>query len=170
MINEAAGLHRAGNRQAPFRVIYETLRGNMKGSVSEEKDAVEVLHEVSLLKDRGMAVTLIAHHGRGHDETKGCTEWEDAADAVRHYGGTVKDGNTKITFYKVKRGKSGRVMAVTYELKQLDGYTAMVAADGKYTDNTSDLFKDGAKPQDKPATETSRTRDKHDPSATTMTP
>jgi hypothetical protein len=106
MLDEALRYIEQTTVRLPTYGHFDTLRGNMIGSVSDEKDAGAVLEEVSKLQARGIAVTLIAHHGRGHDETKGCTEWEDGADAARRYDGTVRGRDTKIKLAKVKAAEA----------------------------------------------------------------
>ena len=116
----------------PILAVFDTLRRNMRGGVSQEEPTSDVLHEVNELLVKGIAVTLVAHHGRGHDETKGLTEWEDEADQVRIYHGTVRDGTTEIEFKKVKSSEDGWSIAVEYTTHQLpDGNTTKVAAAGK---------------------------------------
>ncbi len=86
----------------------------------------------ALRRPSRVAVTLIAHHGRGHDETKGLTEWEDDADQARIYHGTVRDGTTEIEFKKVKSSEDGWSIAVEYTTHELpDGTTTMVAVAGQ---------------------------------------
>lgn len=101
--------------QFPIYAVFDTLRRNMRGSVSREEDASLVLEQVANIQNLGIAVTLVAHHGRGHGETKGLTDWEDDADQVRHYEGTVKAGTTKIKFDKVKSGEDGFEVPVYFE-------------------------------------------------------
>jgi len=116
----------------PIYAVFDTLRRNMRGGVSQEEPTSDVLHKVNELQTLGIAVTLVAHHGRSHDETKGLTEWEDDADGVRHYGGTVRDSSTKIEFTKIKSGEDGWSIAVEYTTHQLpDGASTLVAATGK---------------------------------------
>ena len=116
----------------PILVVFDTLRRNMRGGVSQEEPTSDVLHAVNEFQAVGIAVTLIAHHGRGHDETKGLTEWEDDADQVRIYHGTVRDRTTEIEFKKVKSSEDGWSIAVEYTMRKLpDGTTTMVAAAGK---------------------------------------
>ena len=119
--------------QPPILAVFDTLRRNMKGGVSQEEPTSEVLHAVNELQVMGIAVTLIAHHGRGHDETKGLTEWEDDADQARIYHGTVRDGTTEIEFKKVKSSEDGWSIAVEYATHELpDGMaTTMVAVAGQ---------------------------------------
>jgi hypothetical protein len=115
----------------PIYTVFDTLRRNMRGGVSQEEPTSDVLHKVNELQTLGVAVTLVAHQGRSHDETKGLTEWEDDADGVRHYGGTVRDGTTKIEFAKIKAGEDGWSIAVKYTTHQLpDGTSTKVASAG----------------------------------------
>jgi hypothetical protein len=117
---------------SPVLAVFDTLRRNMRGGVSQEEPTSEVLHAVNELQVKGIAVTLIAHHGRGHGETKGLTEWEDDADQVRIYTGKVRERSTTITFSKVKSGEDGWSIAVEYSCHELpDGSTTMVALRGK---------------------------------------
>lgn len=117
----------------PTYAVFDTLRRNMKGDVSDATEAAEVLHEMDELVAGGIAVTLIAHHGRGHSDTKGVTDWEDDADQARIYHGKVKTRDTKIEIKKVKGADDGWFMAVTY--KQPEGHATLVAASG-VRDNT----------------------------------
>ena len=104
----------------------------MKGGVSQEEPTSDVLHAVNELQVMGIAITLIAHHGRSHGETKGLTEWEDDADQARIYSGTVRDATTKIEFKKVKSSEDGWSIAVEYMTHELpDGTTTMVAVGGQ---------------------------------------
>ena len=115
----------------PILVVFDTLRRNMRGGVSQEEPTSDVLYAVNERQAAGIAVTLVAHHGRGHEETKGLTEWEDDADQVRIYHGTVRDGTTEIEFKKVKSSEDGWSIAVEYTtLKLPDGNTTKVAAAG----------------------------------------
>lgn len=116
----------------PILAVFDTLRRNMRGGVSQEEPTSDVLHVVNELQAAGVAVTLIAHHGRGHHETKGLTEWEDDADQARIYHGTVRDGTTEIEFKKVKSSEDGWSIAVEYTTHELpNGDTTKVAAVGK---------------------------------------
>lgn len=117
--------------RAPILAVFDTLRRNMRGGVSQEEPTSDVLHAVNGLQTAGIAVTLVAHHGRGHDETKGLTEWEDDADLVAIYSGTVRDRTTTITFKKIKSASDGWSLAVEYAERELpDGGTALVAFKG----------------------------------------
>ena len=119
----------------PILAVFDTLRRNMSGGVSQEEPTSAVLNAVNDLQTRGIAVTLIAHHGRGHKETKGLTEWEDDADQVRIYDGAVRDGYTTIEMKKVKGAEDGWSLAVEYTNHELpDGNTTMVAATGQRMD------------------------------------
>jgi hypothetical protein len=121
--------HRTG--RLPIYAVFDTLVKNMRGGVSQEEPTGEVLHRIGELKTLGIAVTLVAHHGRSHGETKGLTEWEDSADFVRHYTGSVRNNDTKITFAKIKGAPDGWSMAVKYTTHQLpDGESTKVAASG----------------------------------------
>jgi hypothetical protein len=138
--------HIAG--RPPILAVFDTLRRNMRGGVSQEEPTSEVLHAVNELQAAGIAVTLIAHHGRGHDETKGLTEWEDDADQACIYHGTVRDRTTSIEFKKVKNSEDGWSLAVKYTTHQLpDGTTTIVAVAGRRKergekiDSSTDLFK-----------------------------
>ena len=131
----------------PILAKFDTLRRNMRGGVSQEEPTSDVLHEVNELQVMGIAITLIAHHGRGHNETKGLTEWEDDADQVRIYKGTVRDRTTEIEFKKVKSSEDGWSITVEYVTHELaDGTTTMVAVtgerkeQGKTTGATKELF------------------------------
>jgi hypothetical protein len=116
----------------PILAVFDTLRRNMKGGVSQEEPTSDVLHAVNELQVMGIAITLIAHHGRSHGETKGLTEWEDDADQARIYSGTVRDATTKIEFKKVKSSEDGWSIAVEYMTHELpDGTTTMVAVAGQ---------------------------------------
>jgi hypothetical protein len=158
----------------PVEVLVDTLRGNMKGSVSDEEDAEGVMAVAKKLQKLGIAFTLIAHHGRATGEIKGLTDWGDLADAVRNYTGRMEIANdTKIEFHKVRYGESRWSMDVTYELRQLkNGQKAVVLVSGKRVGDTSALFKDGANPTETtPATETGRKRRATtDPTRTRMAP
>jgi hypothetical protein len=119
----------------------------MRGGVSQEEPTSDVLHEVNELQVMGIAITLIAHHGRGHNETKGLTEWEDDADQVQIYKGTVRDRTTEIEFKKVKSSEDGWSITVEYVTHKFpDGTTTMVAVtgerkeQGKTTGATKELF------------------------------
>jgi hypothetical protein len=115
-----------------IQIWFDTLKRNMRGGVSQETETSDVLATVHDLTRNGYGVTLIAHHGRGHGETKGLTEWEDDADFVRHYTGTVRDRSTQVEFAKVKRGQDGWSLAVEYAGHDLgNGVTTLVAAAGK---------------------------------------
>jgi hypothetical protein len=129
----------------PILAVFDTLRRNMRGGVSQEDPTSEVLHAVNDLQVMGVAVTLVAHHGRGHGETKGLTEWEDDADQVRIYNGTVRDGTTEIEFKKVKSSEDGWSIAVEYTTHELpDGTTTLVAVTGqrKEQDSTNNASKE----------------------------
>ena len=116
----------------PILAVFDTLRRNMRGGVSQEEPTSDVLHAVNELQAKGIAVTLVAHHGRGHSETKGLTEWEDDADQARIYHGTVRDGTTEIEFKKVKSSEDGWSIAVEYATRELpDGTTTLVAVAGQ---------------------------------------
>lgn len=135
----------------PILAVFDTLRRNMRGGVSQEEPTSDVLHAVNELQTIGIAVTLVAHHGRGHHETKGLTEWEDDADQARIYQGTVRDRTTKIEFKKVKSSEDGWSIAVEYATHELpDGTTTMVAVagqrkeQGKTNKTSKDLFEKAA--------------------------
>lgn len=114
--------------QPPVYVVFDTLRRNMRGGVSQEEPTGEVLHAIGELQRRRVAVTLVAHHGRGHAETKGLTEWEDDADQVRRYEGTVRDNSTVLKFSKIKRGEDGHKLKIRYQKVELpDGQCTLVA-------------------------------------------
>ena len=126
-----AHIERATGRP-PILAVFDTLRRNMRGGVSQEEPTADVLHAVNELQAAGIGVTLVAHHGRGHDETKGLTEWEDDADAVAIYAGTVRDGTTTITFKKIKNALDGWSLAVEYATRRLpSGETTKVAVAGE---------------------------------------
>jgi hypothetical protein len=121
----------------PLYIVFDTLRRNMRGSVSKEEDVSDVLSRVDELQQMGIAVTLIAHQGRSHDETKGQTDWEDDADQVRNYSGTVRDRTTAIEFRKIKGAADGWSVSVRYAVHSLpDGGTTLVAITG---DNSTAL-------------------------------
>jgi hypothetical protein len=115
----------------PISVTFDTLRRNMRGGVSQEEPTSDVLHAVNELLAQGIAVTLVAHHGRGHGESKGLTDWEDDADQVRHYSGTVRNDSTVVTFHKVKQAEDGWALAVEYITHEFpDRTTTKVAIRG----------------------------------------
>jgi hypothetical protein len=93
--------------RSPVYCVFDTLRRNMRGGVSDEKDAAAVLEAVEMLQQSGAAVTLIAHHGKSGDDTKGVTDWQDNADQVRLYTGRVQDRSTFLQFAKIKSGTDG---------------------------------------------------------------
>jgi hypothetical protein len=111
-------------------IIVDTLRKNMQGSVSEEADVDAIMSRMGELNRRGIAVTLIAHHGREHGETKGLTDWEDGAHQVRHYTGSVQTGATEVTFSKIKNAADGWYVNVTYASQEIEGSTTKVAVPG----------------------------------------
>ncbi len=130
----------------PIAVWFDTLRRNMRGGVSEEGPTSEVLHAANELQRGGIAVTLVAHLGRGHTETKGLTDWEDDADQVRTYTGTVAASDTEITFSKVKSAKDGWSIAVEYadhkfpdDDHEFPGQTTKVAFRGARRDEVIDV-------------------------------
>ncbi len=128
----------AARSDEPVEVWFDTLKRNMRGGVSQEEPTSDVLATVNDLSANGYGVNLIAHHGRGHGETKGLTEWEDDADFVRHYTGTVRDRSTQIKFSKVKRGEDGWSLAVEYAEHQLsEDASTLVAAHGKRVEETT---------------------------------
>lgn len=115
--------------ELPVLIIFDTLRRNMRGGVSQEEPTSEVLNAVNDIQARGIAVTLVAHHGRGHGDTKGLTEWEDDADQVRTYQGSVRMENTSIEFKKIKASEDGWAIGVNFEKEILpNGQTTLVAS------------------------------------------
>jgi hypothetical protein len=105
----------------PLYIVFDTLRKNMSGSVSKEDDVAAVLVRVDELQQKGIAVTLVAHHGRSHEETKGQTDWEDDANQVRRYSGHVRNGSTMIEFHKIKGAPDGWSVNVRYVKHSLPG-------------------------------------------------
>lgn len=113
----------------PSYLVLDTLRRNMRGGVSQEEPTSDVLTAVDEIRRRySVAVTLVAHHGRTHEESKGLTDWEDDADQVRHYSGNVRDNSTVLEFSKIKRGEDGHKLKIRYQKVELpDGQCTLVA-------------------------------------------
>lgn len=103
---------RAG--ESPIYAVFDTLRKNMRGGVADEKDAAKVLEAVEHLQLGRAAVTLVAHHGKSGDDTKGVTDWQDNADQVRLYTGRVQDRTTTLTFGKIKSAEDGFSTAIKF--------------------------------------------------------
>jgi hypothetical protein len=120
----------------------------MRGGVSQEDPTSDVLHAVNELQVMRIAITLVAHHGHdaGKAWAKGLTDWEDDADQVRHYTGSVRDNDTLITFAKIKGAPDGWQMAVRYTTQSLpDGGSTKVAASGTRKGHEPGSVKAGAK-------------------------
>jgi hypothetical protein len=103
----------------PIAAWFDTVRKNMRGDVSKPDDAKGVLETVEEVRRLGIAVTLVAHHGRGHGETRGDTGWEDDAYHIRRYYGLPRDGTNTVEFAKNKNREDGRKVTIAYAKETL---------------------------------------------------
>lgn len=119
-------------------VVLDTLRRMSGGAVENSSDMGVVVDNVSRVRDRtaGGSVLVVAHTGKGDDDTRGFSGIEDDSDivwAVKRAGKSLK---VKLTCTKMKDGPDGHC----YPLGMLKQDESLVVGldDGTVTVNATD--------------------------------
>jgi hypothetical protein len=111
--------------QYPDILTVDTVRKNMTGSVSDDKDVDKFFEALAVIQERapGISTIIIAHTAKSSTSpsTKGSSDWEQGADYVIHLSGKVRDKKTKVTFEKVKTGPDGHAFEVGYKFVEVPG-------------------------------------------------